>query len=96
MQDEQAINAGFTQAMILTFSQCKGTSAVPAHSHRRKHSLLPERMTTMPDKVTLINWVWMATMSTMLATSVAFYMNETSAAKFYGPPITAVYHTFGH
>lgn len=50
----------------------------------------------MPDKVTLINWVWMATMSTMLATSVAFYMNETSSAKFYGPPITAVYHTFGH
>ncbi|MDI6835934.1 hypothetical protein [Ciceribacter thiooxidans] len=50
----------------------------------------------MPDKVTLINLVWMATMTAMLATSVTFYMNEKNDAKFYGPPMTASYHTFGH
>ncbi|MHA7969058.1 hypothetical protein [Rhizobium terricola] len=50
----------------------------------------------MHDKVTMINLVWVAMMTAMLATSATFYMNDKAAANSYGPPLTAHYHTFGH
>ena len=50
----------------------------------------------MPNKVTVINLLWMVTMTAMLATSVGFYMENEDQATFYGPPITARYHSFGH
>ncbi|MGF0538134.1 hypothetical protein ACQQ2Q_09085 [Agrobacterium sp. ES01] len=50
----------------------------------------------MRDKVTVINLAWMLTMTAMLATSVGFYMNTEDQASYYGPPITARYHSFGH
>lgn len=50
----------------------------------------------MPDRVTVINLVWMAMMTAMLATSVVFYMDASSGATSYGPPISARYHSFGH
>ncbi len=50
----------------------------------------------MPDRVTIINLVWMAVMTAMLATSVVFYMDNAGTASAYGPPISARYHSFGH
>ena len=49
----------------------------------------------MPDKVTLINVVWMLMMTAMVATSMTFYMADNSKGQF-GPPMTARYHTFGN
>lgn len=50
----------------------------------------------MPDKVTVINVLWMTMITAMLATTIGFHVNEDGAANFYGPPITARYHSFGH
>lgn len=50
----------------------------------------------MPDKVTVINLAWMLTMTAMLATSIGFHVNSQEESDFYGPPITARYHSFGH
>lgn len=50
----------------------------------------------MHDKVTLINLVWMMMMTAMVATSATFYVKESSDASFYGPPMTARYHSFSH
>lgn len=50
----------------------------------------------MPDKVTVINVLWMTMMTAMLATSIGFHASESGTANFYGPPITARYHSFGH
>ncbi|MBP1850112.1 hypothetical protein [Rhizobium halophytocola] len=50
----------------------------------------------MLNKVTVINLLWMMTMTAMLATSVGFYMENEDQATFYGPPISARYHSFGH
>ena len=50
----------------------------------------------MHDKVTMINLVWMTMITAMVATSAAYYVNEQSEAQFYGPPMTARYHSFGH
>lgn len=50
----------------------------------------------MPDKVTVINLLWMTMMSAMLAVTISFHASESAKAKSYGPPITARYHSFGH
>jgi len=54
------------------------------------------RMTIMPDRVTVINLVWMTTMSALLATTIFLYSDSANSANSYGPPITARYHSFGH
>lgn len=50
----------------------------------------------MPDRVTVINLVWMTTMTALLATTILFYSDGASGGNSYGPPITARYHSFGH
>ncbi|MBB5276318.1 hypothetical protein HNR26_002387 [Rhizobium rosettiformans] len=50
----------------------------------------------MHDKVTLINLVWMMMMTAMVATSATFYIKDSGDAAFYGPPMTARYHSFSH
>lgn len=50
----------------------------------------------MLDKVTMINVVWIALMGAMLATTLGFHTSEDEGGTFYGPPITARYHSFGH
>ena len=50
----------------------------------------------MHDKVALINLAWMMMMTAMVATSATFYVNDSKDAKYYGPPMTARYHSFGH
>jgi hypothetical protein len=39
----------------------------------------------MPDKVTMINIVWMTLISSMLAATVALYDHKPNQAKVYGP-----------
>jgi hypothetical protein len=55
-----------------------------------------QRTKAMHDKVTLINLVWMMMMTAMVATSATFYIKDSSDSAFYGPPMTARYHSFGH
>lgn len=50
----------------------------------------------MPDKVTVINLLWMTMITAMVATSIGFYASEDVTASYYGPPITARYHSFGN
>ncbi|WP_168800902.1 hypothetical protein [Peteryoungia ipomoeae] len=50
----------------------------------------------MHDKVTMINLVWVTLMTAMVATSATFYVKDSNDAKFYGPPMAARYHSFGH
>lgn len=45
----------------------------------------------MHDKVTMINLVWVAMMSAMLATSATFYMNDRAEANNYGPQLARYY-----
>ncbi len=39
----------------------------------------------MPDKITVINVVWMAMISGMLAATVALYDQKPDQSKIYGP-----------
>ncbi|MBV2183154.1 MAG: hypothetical protein KUL88_01245 [Rhizobium sp.] len=45
----------------------------------------------MHDKVTMINLVWVAMMTAMLATSANFYMNDRAEANNYGPQLARYY-----
>lgn len=45
----------------------------------------------MHDKVTMINLVWTAMMTAMLATSATFYMNDRTEANNYGPQLARYY-----
>lgn len=49
----------------------------------------------MNDKVTLINIVWLTMITAMVATSATFHAQEQSQSGFFGPPMTAQYHSFG-
>lgn len=49
----------------------------------------------MHDKVTLINLVWMMMITAMVATSATFYVKDSKDGKYFGPPMTARYHSFG-
>jgi hypothetical protein len=43
----------------------------------------------MPDKITLINVVWMAMISGMLVATVALYDQKPDQSKIYGPLASA-------
>jgi hypothetical protein len=43
----------------------------------------------MPDKVTMINVVWMTMISAMLVATVALYDHKPDQAKVYGPYASA-------
>lgn len=43
------------------------------------------RKQSMPDKITLINVVWMTMISGMLAATIALYDQKPDQSKIYGP-----------
>ncbi|MCM2474729.1 hypothetical protein HGO38_14710 [Rhizobium sp. CG5] len=86
----------FRPAVLLRIARNNGTNLIPEGFSPEVDDASYEGINPMPDKVTMINLVWMAMMGAMLATSLGFHTSEDEGGTFYGPPITARYHSFGH
>jgi hypothetical protein len=46
---------------------------------------MTKRKNAMPDKITLINLVWMTMISGMLAATITLYDQKVDQSKVYGP-----------
>lgn len=89
MPDERRIQGRFRTALLNDQS-----ISLEPFSHACVHSTsvtryAPHKEEDMPNKITMINAVWMVMMTGMLAVTVALYDHKVDASKVYGPYASA-------